>query len=90
MEDPLALPDPSEEAPPSPAPIPPKPYSVLLRLGLIPLIMHFSSSKTVSAATLDQYDAKIFKKILSQSARDASVRSVSNVPPRNPLLLTLS
>jgi hypothetical protein len=77
------MPDPSEDAPPSPAPIPPKPYSVLLRLGLIPLIMHFSSSKTIGPGTLEQYDSKIFKKILSQSARDAAVRSVL-FPDRTP------
>lgn len=53
---------------------PPRAHSVLLRLGLMPLIMHFKSPKLVKQSMLDAHDTKILKKTLSSSVKDENVR----------------
>jgi hypothetical protein len=53
---------------------PARPHSVLLRLGLLPLIMHFKSPKLMKQSMLDAHDTDILKKTLSLSVKDEDVR----------------
>jgi hypothetical protein len=57
-----------------PASEPARPHSVLLRLGLMALIMHFKSPKLIKQSMLDAHDIKIVKKTLSSTVKDEDVR----------------
>jgi hypothetical protein len=60
--------------PATPEPEGAKPYSVLLRLGLMPFTIHFKSPQMIKQSMLDSYDVRILKKTLSSTVKDADVR----------------
>ena len=52
-----------------------KPHVTLFRLGLVPLIIHFKSSGYIQQSLLDNYDGKILKRTLTDTARREDVRT---------------
>jgi hypothetical protein len=51
-----------------------RPYSVLLRLIIALLIAHFDHETTVNQKTLEDYDKRIIKRVLSATGRELEVR----------------
>jgi hypothetical protein len=51
-----------------------RPYSVLLRLIIALLIAHFNHESTVNPKTLEDYDKRIIKRVLSATGRELEVR----------------
>ncbi|KIW04338.1 uncharacterized protein PV09_04628 [Verruconis gallopava] len=77
MDPPPSSPHPLSSPSHSSSPYPePRPHATLFRLGLQPLIVHFHSlgNGYMDPRTLDQFDTKILKRILSDTAKKVAVR----------------
>ncbi|TID20643.1 High mobility group HMG1/HMG2 [Venturia nashicola] len=74
MDEPLRY---TTKAPPA------QPHATLFRLGLQPLIVHFKSMGNgyMDPATMDNFDNKILRRLLQDTAREAEVREQLAVDP---------
>ncbi|QDS72304.1 hypothetical protein FKW77_007423 [Venturia effusa] len=71
----LEMDDPHRDGFKSPSP-PAQPHATLFRLGLQPLIVHFKSMGNgyMDPATMDNFDNKILRRLLQDTAREVEVR----------------
>lgn len=64
-------------------PPPAQPHATLFRLGLQPLIVHFKSMGNgyMDPATMDNFDNKILRRLLQDTAREVEVREQLAIDP---------